>query len=249
MTIYDWKEFEQEAKDHVAKHCDPAKPVLSLEKAREEFDCLAKQVNYQLLEVGDEESYPQETYQQLLKLCELAHDYQCALDDDPDIDEDPSDRAETRIEKLSKFLRHAFGKADMCEGAEMKKIAVYRVEVEEMIGKRDDSAIEGELSKLEECLKHEDCTKEKIVAIAGVTWALRIAMDFDKRHYERFAELMKDAKLGRFVPMDQEELMPIGLGDDDEWTEEYMLRWFKCFQDAAKEIVQEREEHGRTPSC
>ena len=245
MTIYKWKEYEQAARAHVTKNRDPANPLLSLAKAREEFDGLAKHVHHDLFDASDDPIFSRETYKQLLKLGQLARDYQCALDEEPDISVDMEDREETRIEHLAKFLRYPFV-VEMWENAEaeMKKIAVLRIEVDEMIDKRDDDVMQRELSKLEETLRDPDCTKEKIMAVNRLGWSLAGSMHMDKRYFERFAELMEDAKVGNFVPMDQEELP---LEGDQQWTKESMLEWLEGIQKAAKTLVQTKEELEHTP--
>ena len=253
MTIYNWKEHEQKArttfdeqKAKATKH-DPAESVFPLDKAREKFDRLAELVDFDLFEVGDAPSFSQDTHKQLLELCKLAHSYQYALDDEPDMNVDIEDGGETRIEKLAKFLRYAFG-WEMWEKADIETIAVYRVEIEEMIEKREEKHIEGQLSRLEDALRAPDCTKEKLMAITRMGCLLRVSMEMDKSYFERFADIMEHAKAGNFVPMGREEI-PLELdGGDEEWTEESMLKWFTAWQVNAKALVQVKEKCDHAPS-
>ena len=253
MTIYDWKEYEQKArttfgeqKAKATKH-SPAEPVLPLDKAREKFDGLAELVDFDLFKVGDAPSFSQETYQQLLELCELAHIYQYALDDEPDMNMDLDGSNETCIERLAKFLRYAFG-WEMWEKADMETIALYRVEVEAMMEKRDENVLKAELSKLENALREPDCTKEKLMAITRMGCLLRVSMEMDKSYFERFAEIMEDAKAGNFVPMGREESPLEGDGGDEEWTEESMFKWFTAWQVNAKALIQAKEKCDHAPS-
>ena len=247
MTIYKWEDFEQEAR---AAERGPADPVLSLDKAREQFDGLANQVDYQLSDVGDEPSFTQRTYDQLVELCKFAHNYDLVLEDEPNFMADIKDRKKTRIELLAGFLRYAF-KTEMCKGVEkanMKKIAVYRIEVDEMIDKRDNNYMERELSKLEDALKEPYCTKEKVMALSRVGLSLANSLDMDERYFKRFLELMRDAKVGKFVPIDREEILSEVLEDDEEWTVQFMRQWFSTWQFHAASLDQLKENHVKTPS-
>ena len=66
-------------------------------------------------------------------------------------------------------------------------------------------------------------------------------MEMGKSYFERFAEIMGNAKSGKFIPVGKEDILQIGLGDGEEWTEEVMVKWFTDWQNTAKMFVQVKE--------